>query len=185
MNYFLTIKNKSNYPLKYSLQNKVNGSWLAVGRFINENADAVLIYEDSANSKVSYEDLIKQDVIETVGGGLLISERFKDVIVSHFKTDVQLLSTTFSFQGVQNSDYVALNIFNKVNCYDLEKSTYTKHPVDNSLKFTRIFLSESPLEEYGFEYNMVRSLEDNKIVVSERFKNQVEAAEINGVGFKK
>lgn len=185
MNYFLTIKHKSNYPLKYGLQNKVNGSWLGVGRFVKENTDAVLIYEDAANSKVSYEDLIRQDVIETVGGGLLISERFKDLITAHFKSDVQMLSTAFTYQGILNSTYVALNVFNKVECYDLDKSAYTKHPVDNSLKFTQTVLQTTPLEEYGFEYNVVRSQEDNKIVVSELFKSLVEAAKINGVGFKK
>jgi len=97
----------------------------------------------------------------------------------------EMLSTSFTYQGIQNSNYVALNIFNKIECYDLDKSVYTKHPVDNSLKFSKSVLQTAPLEEYGFEYNMVRSQEDNKIVVSELFKSLVEAGKINSIGFRK
>ncbi len=185
MNHFLVFRSKLNYPLKFSLTNKTNGSWLAVGRFITELPAAPLVYEDAGNSKVSYEDLLSLDIIETVGGGVLFSERFKDLIIVLAKNDVQVFPATFTYKGVNNTSYYAINIFNTVDCYDLNTSVYTKHPVDGSLKFSKATLKITPLEEYGYEYHIVRSVEDNKIIVSDIFKQQVEAAKINSVGFKK
>lgn len=185
MNFFILIKSKANYPLQFSLSNSINGSYIGIGKFINEDIVSPLIYEDADNSKIPYENLIELDVLETVGGGLLISERFKDLIEEHFKSDVQIFNTTFVYKGVKNENYFALNIFNKVECYDLDKSVYTKHPVDGSFKFIKSVLNKTPLEEYGYEYNIARSIYDNKIVASELFKSLVESNKINSVGFKK
>ncbi|MDA3613412.1 imm11 family protein [Polluticaenibacter yanchengensis] len=185
MNYFLLFKSKLNYPLTFSLTNKINGSWLAMGKFIPGAPDLPLRYEDADNSKVAYESLLTYDILETVGGGILFSERFKNLVVEYAKNEVQVFPTEFSYKGVHNTSYYAINIFNTVDCYDLSTSVYTKHPVDGSLKFSKATLKTTPLEEYGYEYHIVRSAEDNKIVVSDIFKQQVEAAGINSVGFKK
>lgn len=186
MNYFLEIKSKPNLPLKYSLTNQINGSYLGVGNFIQRAEETPrLIYEDAENCKITYENLITFDVLTTVGGGVLISRRFKDLIDAYCKTDVQLLETVFDYQGQTNMDYFALNVFNKIECYDLGQSVYSKHPVDGSLKFSKTVLKTDPLEEYGYEYNIVRAAENNKIVVSERLKDLITASNINSIGFKK
>ncbi|WP_223582977.1 imm11 family protein [Sphingobacterium sp. GVS05A] len=185
MNYFLEVKSKPNLPLKYSLENQINGSHLAVGNFIREAEGIKLVYEDAENSKVAYESLITLDVLTTVGGGILISERFKKIIEAHCKTDVQLFETAFTYQGQKNTSYFALNVFNKIDCYDLDLSVYSKHPVDGSYKFSKTVLKKEPLEEYGYQYHIVRSAENNKIVVSGQLKKTLEDDKINSIGFKK
>lgn len=67
MNYFLEVKSKPNLPFKYSLTNQINGSYLAVGKFIADAEGTSLIYEDAENSEVAYESVITLDVRTTVG----------------------------------------------------------------------------------------------------------------------
>ncbi|QIH33855.1 DUF1629 domain-containing protein [Sphingobacterium sp. DR205] len=185
MNYFLEVKSKPNLPFKYSLTNQINGSYLAVGKFIADAEGTSLIYEDAENSEVAYESLITLDVLTTVGGGILISERFKKLIEAHCKTDVQLFETAFIYKEQKNTSYFALNVFNKVDCYDLDQSVYSKHPVDGSYKFSKTVLKTGPLEEYSYQYHIVRSAENNKIVVSGQLKKILEDNKINSIGFKK
>lgn len=185
MNYFLEVKSKLNLPLKYSLENQINGSYIAVGNFIREAEVTKLIYEDAENSKVDYESLITLDVLTTVGGGILISDRFKKLIEADCKTDVQLFETIFTYQGQKNTSYFALNVFNKVDCYDLDQSVYSKHPVDGSYKFSKTVLRTGSLEEYGYHYQIVRSAENNKIVVSGQLKKTLEDNKINSISFIK
>ncbi|PQL93817.1 imm11 family protein [Apibacter adventoris] len=183
MNYFLKITSKPNLPLKFSLKNTINGSYLAIGKFINEKIDTPLIYEDSENSDLSKDDIIKYDVLETVGGGFLISEKLKELIESYFSNEVQIFSTIITYKNTSLEKYFAINIFNKLKCYDLERSEFTIHPVDHSYKFTKIILDTSPLEEYGLVYNIIRSIYDNKIIVSDEFKNVMTSNNINSIKF--
>jgi len=183
MNYFLKISSKPNLPLVFDKNNPVNGSILALGKYIKDGLNTILIYNDAENSDVTPEKLLTYDVLETVGGGLLISQRFSDVLISHFGNEIQLFETKFTYKNIECISYKVLNIYNKVECYDMTQSVYTKHPVDGSYTFSKVVLDKNPIEEYGYRYNIVRSIHDNRIVVSEEFKDIVKNNNINSIGF--
>ncbi|WP_188316142.1 hypothetical protein [Chitinophaga agrisoli] len=47
-----------------------------------------------------------------------------------------------------------------------------------------LILSSGPLDEYGVEYHIARSIHDNRIVVSDTFKKLMEANNINSLGYE-
>lgn len=183
MNYFFKPSSKPNYPLVFATENPINGSFLAVGKFVADEISEPLIYNDADNSDINFEKLLTYDVLETVGGGLLVSQKVYDTITSNFPNEVQFFPVVFTFKNQQCSSYFAMNIYNKVECYDLEKSVYTKHPVDQSYKFTKKVLKSGPIEGYGYEYNAVRDSFDGKIVVSDTFVQCIKQAGINSMKF--
>lgn len=185
MNYFLKISSKPFYPIVYKDKNVINGSLIATGKYIKEPLDTLLEYIDSGNSDIPFERLLIYDVLETVGGGWLISERLRDVIALNFPNEVQLFKARFTYKNEICETYSAINVYNRIDCYDLDKSIYTKHPVDGSYKFSKVVLKTEPLEEYGAFYNIVRSSFDNKVVVSEEFTKAIRVNKINSLSFKK
>jgi hypothetical protein len=185
MNYFLEIKSKPNLPLIFSEENPVNGSFLAIGKFIADEIAVPLIYNDANNSAVDFDKLLTYDVLQTVGGGLLVSQRVFDAINTNFPNEVQFFSARFTYKNQQCNSYFVMNVYNKIACYDIERSHYTKHPFDQSYKFSKAVLQSTPIEEYGYEYHIVRSAENNKIVVSDKFKQLIEDIKINSIGLKK
>lgn len=185
MNYFLSPASKPNYPLAFAKENPVNGSFLAVGKFITAEISEPLVYNDANNSDIDFDKLLTYDVLETVGGGLLVSQKIYDTLTANFPNEIQFFKAVFTFKNRQCDTYFAMNIYNKVECYDMENSTYTKHPVDHSYKFSKAVLKTGPIEEYGYEYNAVRNTFDGKIVVSEAFVNIIKQAGINSLKFTK
>lgn len=185
MNYFFKPASRPNLPLVFAMENPINGSYLAVGRFITTEILEPLVYNDANNSDIDFDKLLTYDVLETVGGGLLVSQKVYDVITSNFPNEVQFFKTVFTFKNQQCDSYFVMNIYNKIECYDMEKSTYTKHPVDQSYKFSKAVLKSGPIEEYGYEYNAVRDAFDGKMVVSEAFAKVIKQAEINSMKFIK
>lgn len=185
MNYFFKPASKPNYPLVFAMDNPVNGSFLAIGRFITDTIIQPLVYKDAENSDVDFQQLLTYDVLETVGGGLLVSQKVYDVIISNFPNEVQFFAAVFTYKNQQCNSYFVMNIYNKVECYDMEKSQYTKHPVDQSYKFSKVVLKSGPIEEYGYEYNVVRDAFGGKIVVSEAFVNCIKQGGINSMKFTK
>jgi len=185
MNFFLKITSKPNYPFFFSDTNSLNGSLIAIGKYISSPPSTPLLYEDSGNSNLDIKSLQNYDVLETVGGGWVISERFKILLETNFEDEVQLFPTLINYKNENIKNYFAINIYNKIECYDLEKSVYTKHPVDQSYDFTKKVLKTNPLEEYGMEYNIVRNIFDNQIVVSEFFKEIFTKNDINSLKFTK
>lgn len=185
MNYFLKIKSKPNYPLVYDAgHNNVNGSYLAVGKYIREEVNSPLIYSDAQNSDVEYEKLLTYDALETVGGGTLYSQSFVDFLYkNHFEKDVQVFKAQFTYKGNTCDSYYAINIYNRIECYDMDKSVYQVHPVDKSYKFSKTVLNDNPLEEYGYIYNIVRSVYDNRIIVSGTFRDLLKQEKINSISF--
>lgn len=183
MNYFLKVTSKPKLPLVFDAKNNlINGSFLAVGRFIKEEINIPLKYYDSHNSNIDFEKLVVYDVLETVGGGMLFSERFINFLYkNNFNQDVQIFKAQFEYKNKTCNSFFAVNIFNKLECYDLDKSIYKIHPVDNSYKFEKIVLKNGPLEEYDHIYNIVRSAYDNKIIVSQRFRELFINEEINSI----
>ncbi len=184
MSFNLLFSNKPDFPLKYGINNSVNAGFLSNGKYIKEDLDIPLLYEDSENSDIDFSRLLEYDVLRSVGAGILVSLRFQEIIKTHFRDEIQLLSSIFNYKGKTCSDYCVANIYNKLDCYDLEKSIYKIHPVDQSYKFEKIFLKDE-LEEYDVNYNIIRCIHDNKIVVSEKFKNEMISNKINGLKFSK
>lgn len=185
MNYFLKITSKPSFPIVYDSQNLINGSHIAIGKFIREEVKLPLKYNDAKNSDVDFDKLLTYDILESVGGGWLASQRLVDVIESNFPKEVQFFKSIFHYKDKVCDRYSAINIYNKVDCYDMDKSEYVKHPVDGSYKFSKIVLKKEPLEEYGMVYNIVRSSFDNKVVVSEHFVEVIKSNQINSITFKK
>lgn len=185
MNYFMNSTSRPSFPLVYDNQNVINGSYIAIGKYIIENLDAPLKYVDAKNCNIKFEKLLLYDVLESVGGGWLISQKLADIIESNFPNEVQLLKSIFTYKGKICDTYSAINIFQKIDCYDMEKSIYTRHPVDRTYKFTKSELKVEPLKEYGITYNIVRNSYDNRIVVSNEFRMLIKKNKINSLSFKK
>ncbi|WP_164879149.1 imm11 family protein, partial [Flavobacterium cerinum] len=157
----------------------------AIGKFISEEAKFPLKYNDAKNSDVEFDKLLTYDLIESVGGGWLVSDRLVNIIDMNFPKEVQFFRSTFNYKDKICDSYSAINIYNRVDCYDLDKSEFVKHPVDGSYKFSKIALKKEPLEEYGMIYNIVRNSFDNKVVVSELFVEHIKSNQINSITFKK
>ena len=185
MNYFLKITSKPSFPIVYDSQNLINGSHIAIGNFIGEEVKLPLKYNDAKNSDIDFDKLLTYDLIESVGGGWLASDRLVNVIEMNFPKEVQFFKSIFNYKDKVCDSYSAINIYNKVDCYDTDKSEYVKHPVDGSYKFSKIALKKEPLEEYGMIYNIVRNSFDNKVVVSELFVEHIKSNQINSITFKK
>ncbi|MDR2914072.1 MAG: hypothetical protein LBV74_04465 [Tannerella sp.] len=185
MNYFLKITSKPSFPIVYDVNNVINGSYIAVGKYIKEEVNVPLKYNDAQNSDVNFEKLLSYDVLESVGGGWLVSEKLVDIIELNFPNEVKLFKSTFNYKGNTCNSYCAINIYNKIDCYNMDKSIYVKHPVDCSYKFSKIVLKTESLEEYGMKYNIVRNSFDNKVVVSEDFMNIIKLNKINSMTFKR
>lgn len=185
MNYFLKITSKPNYPLVYDAQhNNTNGSYFAVGKYINEKISDPLIYNDAQNSDIGYEKLITYSALETVGGGVLYSRQFVDFLYKNgFDKDVQIFDARFNYKGNSCDNYYVVNIYNKIECYDMDQSVYQVHPVDKTYKFSKAVLKEEPLEEYGYIYNIARSVYDNKIIVSGEFRELLKTEKMNSISF--
>ena len=182
--YFLGVKRKPFLPLVYCLDNKLNGSSIALGNFIAEKVEIPLKYEDSHNCSLKFSELVGYDVLNTVGGGWLVSSKLFNLINELYPKEVQFFKAVFTYQDEICNDFHTINIFNKVECYDLEKSAYTKHSVDGRYKFSKITLKENPLNEYGMDYNIVRNSYDNTIIVSEQFRKSINSNKINNFIFR-
>lgn len=190
MNYFLQFTSRTNYPLilddsqNPSIPSKL-GSFLNLGNYVQEYLSSPLIYRDAENSNVSFECLLTYDVLKTVYGGQLVSERVRKAIEEHFPGEVQFFDAIFYYKGEKCNSYSAMNIHNHIECYDMEKSIYTIHPVDRSYKFEKRVVTALPLEEYGIIYNIVRSSFDNQIIVSDMFRKVMKANKTNCMSFTK
>jgi len=184
MNYFLKISSRPFYPIVYDINNLIKGSYIALGKYIREEVNAPLKYNDAKNSDVDFEKLLTYDVLVSVGGGWLVSQRLVEIIVSNFPNEVQFFKTIFEYKGKVCESYSAINIYNKIDCYDMNKSIYKKHPVDCSYEFSKIILKAEPLEEYGAVYNIVRDSYDNKVIVSKDFVKTIKSHKINSMTFK-
>ena len=189
MNYFLEITSRPNYPLYFDFSNNVDvpSSFCAdlrSGVYI-QYPSSPLIYCDSENSSVSFDRLLSYDVLNTVGGGILVSNKVKEVIEDNFLGEVQFFDAIFSFKGKKCNAYTTMNICNQIECYDMDKSIYTIDPIDGSYHFDKRVLIDSPLEEYGINYNIVRCSLDNEIVVSDKFKKVIMDNKIKCMSFIK
>lgn len=190
MNYFLQITSRPNYPLILDEGQNPHiplklGSDLNLGNYIHEYISSPLVYRDAENSTVSFDRLITYDVLNTVYGGQVVSERIRRVIEEHFPNEVQFFDAIFYYKGKMCNSYSAMNIHNHIECYDMEKSIYSISPVDKSSEFEKRTLIASPLEEYGINYNIVRCSFDNQIVVSEMFRKVIKANKFNCMSFAK
>ena len=100
MKYFLQITSRPNYPLILDesqnphISSKL-GSDLNLGNYIHEYLSSPLVYRDAENSTVSFDRLITYDVLNTVYGGQIVSERIRRVIEEHFPNDVQFFDAIF------------------------------------------------------------------------------------------
>ena len=183
MNYLLQLTSPD-YPLKFSKNNPPVDNDIDLGKFVRPAAlTAPLLYIDADNDNISYDRLIKNDVLSSVSGGILISRKLSELIETHFPQQVQLIPCSIEYRNQINEDYFVLNVYTKVPCYDLEQSIYEVSPVDNSYEFEKIVLIEGMLEEYEVVYDIVRSAHDNKIVVSQQFKDIMEAENINALEY--
>lgn len=190
MNYFLEITSRPNYPLILDESQNLHissefGSNIDLGNYIQEYLSSPLIYRDAENSSASFERLITYDVLNTVCGGLLVSERMRKVIEDSFPNEVQFFDAIFYYKGKVCHTYSAMNIHKHIECYDMEKSIYFISPVDKSYEFEKRVLITSPLEEYGIDYNVVRCSFDDEIVVSEEFRKVIKTNKFNCMSFVK
>jgi len=77
-----------------------------------------------------------------------------------------------------------VSLFDK-NKFEIEIQGLKIAVVDGSYKFSKTVLKTEPLHEYSYQYHIVRSAENNKIIVSGQLKKTLEDDKINSIGFKK
>lgn len=182
MNYLLSSEGKAKYSIVFDDGNPSILSSLDLGMYIPPTTvKHPLRYKTVRNSCLTLSELLESDVIATVAGGILVSAQVKALIEAHFPYDVQFFSTEIQIRGQWVDSHFAMNIYNEVECYDLESSIYEKSPVDGSYEFDKIVLIETPLEEYGVEYNIVRSVYDHRIVVSDKFRDLMRGSNVNSL----
>lgn len=184
MNYLLEVISQPEFVVKFKKDNPKIDNDLDLGNFVKpELIKQPLGYIDANNGKITFDVLLTFDAITAVSGGILVSNRMRTLIEENFPHEVQFFETIIDFKGEKTTDFFVINIYNKIECYDLEDSIYEKNPVDNSYEFEKITPVKGPLEEYGIEYNIVRSVYDNKIVVSDKFKNLMTKNKINSLEY--
>lgn len=186
MNYFFGVDGLADFSLKLSEKNQIDLSdYLALGQFINnETMPEVIYYVGTSNSNASVSDLNNSDFILNVSGGFLVSAKVKNIVESSFPNECQFIKAEIEYKGRYIENFYSINIFNKINCYDFDLSEYEYIEGVDSYEFERIVLKQSPLKACDATYNIVRSKEDNKIVVSEEFKNKVESNCIQNLFFE-
>jgi hypothetical protein len=185
MNHFLRITTAEDYPLKFAANNPEVDNDIDLGKFIKaDRLSGPLHYTDARNIDVPLEIFAAFDAIESVSGGILISRRLKELIDQHFPQQVQLFESDFVYKGQLITDFYVMNVYTKVACYDLERSVFELSSVDGSYDFEKIALIDGPLQEFDIEYDVVRSLHDNKIVVSAAFKNLMETNNVKAFEFE-
>lgn len=185
MNYFLEITSTPDYPVKFGKNNPNVDNDIDLGNFVDPaRLQGMLHYVDAKNGNVPFDTLVKYDAMSSVSGGIVVSGRMKELIEKNFPHQVQLLESNIEYKGNTATGFYALNVYTKIACYDLEKSVYEVSAVDHSYDFEKIVLINSPLEEYGIEYHIVRSIHDNKIVISDAFKKVMEKNNINSLGYE-
>lgn len=184
MNYFLRVDGVACFSLRLSEKNKTDlSSDLALGTFISNDAVPDLIhYVYTPSSGASFSDVENSDFILNVSGGFLVNAKVREIVEEYFYNECQFIKAEVEYKGKCLEHFYAINIFNRVHCYDLDLSEYEN--IDGSYDFEKIILKETPLEEYGAEYNIVRSEEDNKVVVSEDFKKKMESNCIQNLFFE-
>ena len=190
MHYFLEITSRPNYPLILDENQNLHissdlGANLGLGNYIQEHLSSPLIYRDAENSAISFDRLITYDVLNTVYGGQLVSERMRKVIEENFSDEVQFFDAIFYYKEKMCNSYSAMNIYKHIECYDMDRSIYSISPVDKSYEFEQRVLIASPLEENGINYNIVRCSFDDEIVVSEKFRKVIKANKLNCMSFAK
>lgn len=185
MNHFLRITTAEDYPLKFAANNPEVDNDIDLGKFVHAaRLNGPLHYIDAENIDIPVEVLAAFDAIESVSGGILISRRLRGLIDLHFPQQVQLFESDFAYKGQLITGFYAMNVYTKVACYDLERSVFEVSTVDGSYDFEKIVLIDGPLQEFDIEYDIVRSLHDNKIVVSAAFKNLMETNDVKAFGFE-
>lgn len=185
MNYFLVITSEPDYALAYGSNNPDVDNALDMGEYIPPgllNGPLHYIYHN--DEEVPFDIFRSYDAITTLSGGTIISNKMKKLIDSYFPNTVQLLECDIECQGETATGFYVMNVYTKASCYNLVESVFTVSPVDFSKEFEKAVLTDGPLEEDGFAYDIVRSTEDNKIVVSDVFKDVVSANAINSLAFE-
>lgn len=185
MSHFLSITTAADYPLKFATNNPAVDNDIDLGKFVNPaRLSGPLHYTDADNIDDPAEVLAAFDAIGSVSGGMLISTRLKEIIDLHFPQQVQLFESDILYKGQLITGFYVMNVYTKVACYDLERSIFEVSPVDGSYDFEKIVLAQGPLQEFDVDYDIVRSLHDNKIVVSDAFKHLMEINDVKAFGFE-
>jgi hypothetical protein len=184
MNYILEITS-ADYPIKFGQNNPNVDNLIDKGQFVKpELITDRLQYVDAENVDIPCEELRSLDAFRSVSGGILVSARVKQLIDAHFPNQVQFIPVEFEYKAKIAKDFFVMNVYAKLECYDLDKSEYELSEVDGSYDFSKIILNNAPLEEYGVEYHVIRPVYDIKtIVVSENFKAVMEANQINSLAY--
>lgn len=183
MNYFLVITSPD-YPVTFNNAKLAIMDDLNLGRLISRPEEYVpLQYKNTGNTALTADELLNYDVLEALSGGILVSRRAKELMEAGFPGEVQFLEAVIDFEGKSITGYFAMNVYTRFACYDLEASKYEVSPVDRSYDFDAIALMKEPMEEHGREYHIVRSVYDNKIAVSDTFREFVSDNQINSLEF--
>jgi hypothetical protein len=114
----------------------------------------------------------------------VVSQRFKEILL-------QLEPSYFEFHSVQlictktsevDTSYSLLNILNKIQCFDWERSEFRTYPTAPQviLGVSRLVVREDTIQDR----NIVRMEElPTVILVSARLKQQIETTRLTGIQF--
>ncbi|WP_445432798.1 imm11 family protein [Chryseobacterium indoltheticum] len=149
-----------------------------------------IINKESPLATLSGLNANKPDIL--VGGAVfpIVSEKFRNEFTEKFTQDIQFiefLPITFKNENF-TSKYYLMNILKNINCFDFEKSEYTKLPID-------IFPDQQDLifsiEKLQFKYEKINnrnifrmSEKSTDIYLSEEFKKFITNNEYKGFAFE-
>ncbi|WP_299460869.1 DUF1629 domain-containing protein [uncultured Microscilla sp.] len=134
---------------------------------------------------------VKADALVGASTFLVISERFK-TLFENFQDDIQFIEfIPLRLENLKSNEksekYYLLNILNNIECFDWEKSSYTRYPKDIFpdqqhliRKVDKLVIDHKPIKER----NIFRVAEKPiPIYISQKLKDAIEEADLTGVEF--
>ncbi len=159
-------------------ENPIN--WLEIRSGKKINCDKPLIF------KVDKIDnyLESYDILPTIGIPL-ISSNFKSIFYDLVDLEIELIpAIIIDKNGNKNEKFFALNILQVIKCLDKEKSIFD-YEVDEEDGFESYTIQKYFIESNALSSSsIVRMKEhDSFIIVTEKFKQRCENANLKGIGF--
>lgn len=184
-----------NYPVKYfaDLNYDISPDTFYVGRCLKWRDDLPKILDNNWNQKIQppyiyyyylkgdKEGLLDYDYISNITSAPIVNKRTKILLEEFCPGDVQFIDAEIQTKtGLIKDDYYVLNILNKVDAINMEKSDYWIDE-DNRYHFEKVYFKESCMEGHW----MARDQQElGYILVSKELKQLFRKYKVKGPIFR-
>lgn len=181
MNFYIILESyKRDVFFNYDCDvNSLDKSMFERGLFIDDNIEKIVFLIDKID-----EYLIKYDILPTMGGPILVSSKFKNILEENTSNSCQFFRSEIHSVNNNdiNNDFFALNIIKAINCIDTEKSII--QPLLASLPngpktIKSLFFDENKIKDE----NLFRLNEDKNIVVFGEDLAKISLLNLKGIEF--